>query len=102
MYINLGVKFLTDPVYEDKITTQWCVDRDSINYKNICDGSVEDCIAKGKAKCSADDSCYGIMFNKNNGVIACRSTKLETNFAQDWQTFFKSWKKIKGKNLNYI
>ena len=77
--------------YQEEITTEWC--SDSINEKNICGGSKEDCLAKGEAKCSADNACYGVMYHpgywsrNRKGVKFCTSRKLAPKGV--WQAFLK-------------
>ena len=77
--------------YQEEIKTEWCADH--YHVKNICDGSKKDCLAKGEAKCSADNACYGVMYhpggwsNNNKGVKFCTSTKLTPK--GDWQAFLK-------------
>ena len=67
--------------------SDYCTDTiESDAYKNICDGSREDCEAKGKAKCSSDPYCYGIMYGdawsgvgwsqREKGVMVCASREL--------------------------
>jgi hypothetical protein len=80
--------------YQEEITTEWCVDNGDLPaYMNICDGSKEDCVAKGKAKCLTDNDCYGIMYNGASwgphfkGVKVCTSRKLAQK--GDWKTFLK-------------
>ena len=63
---------------------------------DFCDGSKEDCLAKGEAKCSSDDACYGVMYHPGTwssyfkGVKLCTSTQLAPK--DDWQTFLKCGK----------
>ena len=76
--------------YQEKITTGWCADRKSVT--DICDGSKEDCLAKGQALCDQDNDCHGVMYNPgwsnySKGVMFCQSRNLV--FKTDWQTFLK-------------
>ena len=77
--------------YQVNTTTEWCSKRK--NVKNICDGSKEDCLAKGEALCSEDNDCYGVMYhpgwwsNKYKGVMFCQSTELKPK--PDWETYLK-------------
>ena len=77
--------------YQEEITTKWCAD--NIDIHNICDGSKIDCLAKGEAKCTADNACYGVMYhpggwsNNFKGVKFCISKKLTPK--GDWQAFLK-------------
>ena len=74
--------------YQVEFTTEWCAD--NIDIYNICDGSKEDCLAKGKSLCSAHSVCEGVMWNEGWGA-ALKGVKFCTtqNLAQkgDWETF---------------
>jgi len=70
---------------------KWCADQ--VDVKNICDGSKEDCLAKGKSRCSADSGCEGVMWNEDWGA-ALKGVKFCTNKQnlvqkqkRDWETF---------------
>ena len=83
---------------------------DNIDIANICDGSKNDCVAKGKAKCFADSRCHGVMYhpgswsNWKKGVKFCTSTTKAPK--DDWVTFLKCKKdtpwcatEVDGDNL---
>ena len=66
------------------------------NYesKNICDGTKNDCVLKGKEICSLDSNCYGIMYNSGwtsglKGVKMCTSLTLQEKPEKDWSVFMK-------------
>ena len=77
-------------------------------YKNICDGSKEDCEAKGKAKCSSDPYCYGIMYGdawsgvgwsqREKGVKVCRSRDICSRCQEDYEWKWDLSIKYRGKN----
>ena len=65
---------------------------DDVDHKNICDGSKNDCVAKGKAKCDKDPNCFGVMFHKGwakafKGVKFCTSNKVVKK--GNWMTYLK-------------
>ena len=60
--------------------------------KNICDGTKNDCVLKGKEMCHPH--CYGIMYNSGwasafKGVKVCTSSTLHENPEKDWSVFLK-------------
>ena len=63
---------------------------------NICNGQKNDCVAKGKAKCSKDKKCFGIMYNAASwgphfkGVKVCASRRMAKK--GDWFTYLKQGK----------
>ena len=58
-WFNLGICYTKITPQEGK----WCKNKIEHNeYKNICNGSVADCVAKGKEKCWSDDNCFGITY----------------------------------------
>ena len=88
--------------------SDYCTDTiESDAYKNICDGSKEDCEAKGKAKCSSDPYCYGIMYGdarrgvgwsqREKGVMVCASRELCSRCQKEEGRWYPSIK-CTGKN----
>ena len=62
------------------------------DLKNICDGTKNDCVFKGKEICLSDPNCYGIMYNskwasEHNGVKICTTRKLQEKLEKDWSIF---------------
>jgi len=56
--------------------------------KESCDGSKEDCVAQGKAKCLAENDCHGVAYNTyERAVMFCTST--EVGQRSWWTTFLK-------------
>lgn len=79
--------------YGTEQTNFWCTEKDDYSYQDICDGSQEDCVLKGKQKCFTDPECYGIMYDEewsvgNNGVAICKAKTLEKSPA-NWKTYLK-------------
>ena len=70
-------------------------------YKNICNGSKLDCVAKGKEKCSGDPNCHGIMYNGVSwgphfkGVQTCKTKMLKEKRGKDWSVYLKCEEKGK-------
>ena len=62
---------------------------------NICDGSKNDCVWKGKEKCYFDPNCHGIMYNgaswgpAHKGVKVCTSKALIDKPEKDWSVYLK-------------
>ena len=67
-------KSLSFSDYENGIPEYWCVDQENPadpfgRYKGppgfieICDGSRDDCVYKGKKKCLESSKCFGIMYH---------------------------------------
>ena len=86
--------FCLDVKYEGEVTSDYCADNsDPEEYKNICDGTKNDCVVKGKAKCSNDVKCMGIMYNAASwgpyykGVKVCTSRRMTKK--GDWFTYLK-------------
>lgn len=75
------------------IKTEWCAD--NVDIERICDGSEDDCLAKGKAKCDNDPKCFGVMFHplgwskSKKGVKLCTSRKMSKQ--GQWMTFLKGY-----------
>ena len=80
---------------QEEITPQegiWC--KDQLSEEDICNGSKNDCLMKGKEICMSDRKCYGIMYNglwshANSGVKICTSWTLEEKQEKDWSVFLK-------------
>ena len=71
---------------------KWCMDR--YHKKNICNGSKNDCITKGKEICLSDSKCFGIMYHSRwvstyKGVMMCSSSTLQEKSEKDWSVFLK-------------
>ena len=91
---------ILEPCYT-KITTaqnEWCKDWAEFDeYKNICDGSIADCVSKGKQKCWSDPNCFGITYpytdnswlNGKKGVATCQSTEIISKSGEGWNMFMK-------------
>ena len=65
-----------------------------MEYKNICDGTKNDCVLKGKEMCQSDPNCYGIMYHSgwssgHKGIKACTSSTLQEKPEKDWSVFLK-------------
>ena len=65
-----------------------------MDYKNICDGTKNDCVLKGKEMCQSDPNCYGIMYHSGwssdyKGVKVCTSSTLKEKPEKDWSVFLK-------------
>ena len=50
------------------------------SFRDVCDGTFEDCVAKGKEECMSDSLCTGISVSptasgtvQHNGFIRCRA-----------------------------
>ena len=74
----------------DETRVDWCADH--YDLYNICNGSRNDCLKKGKAKCDKDWACHGIMFHagwarSHKGVKVCKSQRMTRK--GDWQAFMK-------------
>ena len=71
---------------------KWC--NAHYDKQNICDGTINDCVLKGKGICWADPNCYGIMYNSGwtsglKGVKICTNSTLEEKPSNDWGVFMK-------------
>ena len=99
--LNIFYAFvILEPCYT-KITTaknEWCKDWAEFDeYKNICDGSIADCVSKGKQKCWSDPNCFGITYpytdnswlNGKKGVATCQSTEIISKSGEGWNMFMK-------------
>ena len=80
------------PLWGAKIKTEKCIDADTTDLDNICDGTEADCVEKGKEQCLLMSNCYAIMYNEahlqsNKGVKACSSLALEREIG--WITIDK-------------
>ena len=79
--------------YQDEIAPQvgkYC--KDHYDKANICNGTKDDCVLKGKEICWADPNCYGIMYDSAwglNGVKICTSWTLKENPGKDWSVFMR-------------
>ena len=62
LYLHLKVEInnITRFVELDPSTTTI---KDRKRVYNICDGSKDDCLAKGQAQYSLDNACHGIMYH---------------------------------------
>ena len=89
-----------DPCYTTTTPAKnkWCKDWAEIDqYLNICDGSIADCVSKGKEKCWSDTNCFGITFpftdnswiNGKKGVAICQSMELISKSVGGWNMFMK-------------
>ena len=68
--------------------------KDNYDNQNICDGTKNDCVSKGKEICWLDLNCYGIMYNSawssgKKGVKMCTSSTLQEKPQKDWSVFMK-------------
>ena len=87
---------ITVNCYEDEIAShvgKYCKDRYD-SKKDICDGTKNDCVLKGKKECRADPNCKGLMFNSDwsdwwKGVKMCSSSTLEEKMEKDWSVFLR-------------
>ena len=82
---------------------KWCESQiEYSNYHNICDGTRDDCVSKGKQQCSSDPDCYGITFPYRDGdprqanwflmkkgVRLCKSGSLIEKPEKDWTMHMK-------------
>ena len=81
--------------YQDEIAPQlgkYC--KDHYDKVNICNGTKNDCVLKGKEMCGLDPNCYGIMYDTEwaeayKGVKICSSWTLEEKPEKDWSVFLK-------------
>ena len=76
--------------YDNGIREYWCGDNENPAYlnpyqyigppgfKNICDGSKDDCVYKGKKKCLESSECFGIMYHPRHRAL--KSTKISAIF----------------------
>ena len=77
----------------DPLEGKYCEEQYSNN--NICDGTKNDCVLKGKEICWSDPNCYGIMYHSGwwtssyKGVKICTSSTLEEKPEKDWSVFLK-------------
>ena len=101
----------TTGCYQDEITPQegkFCKDINDLDYRNICDGSKDDCVLKGKEKCSKDPNCYGIMYNDHSwtahfkGVMTCTSMALVEKPGKDWSVFLQCSKYKFFENISEV
>lgn len=82
----------SDNAYEDPITTRWC--SSGVVLKNICDGTLENCVDSGKRWCDSNPSCHGIMYHPGwwskqmEGIMWCKSTTMSQK--HDWITYLKA------------
>ena len=85
---------------------------ESEEYKDICDGSMRDCVVKGQEKCQQDEDCFGITWQDDDwirerkGVGVCKSKKLIPKLSNDWNVVIKCASDLNGKfyiyNLNFF
>ena len=106
IYLETGAVFQiqdTVPGVYDEIAPnagKYC--KDHYDYKNMCDGTKNDCILKGKEMCESDPNCYGIMYHcyecniptygwasTFKGVKVCTSSTLQEKPEKDWSVFLK-------------
>merc|ERR1712080_70648 len=81
--------------YQDEIAPQlgkYC--KDHYDKVNICNGTKNDCVLKGKEMCGLDPNFYGIMYDTEwaeayKGVKICCSWTLEEKPEKDWSVFLK-------------
>ena len=81
--------------YEEEIAPQmgkYC--KDNYDNQDICDGTKNDCVLKGKVICWFDPNCFGIMYNSRwssakKGVKMCSSSTLQEKPQKDWSVFQK-------------
>ncbi len=78
--------------YSEEITNVKCAHASRL-YKNICSHRKEYCVAQGKAKCSKDDKCMGIMYHVYltpsiySGVAVCTSRSMNANTDNAYSTY---------------
>lgn len=72
----------------------FCADIDHTSYRHICNGTKQDCIVKGKKKCSKDAKCYGLMYHAGSwtphfkGLMMCTSRKMtQLRTMHGWTTY---------------
>ena len=90
----------------DGVDSKICHDRDDNIGRNICDGTKNNCLAKGKQLCNKNPDCYGVMWNDQfgseyKGVRLCLDSKLIFDQDNDWETYSKhcnEGKKFDSKN----
>ena len=80
--------------YQEEISPhkgKYCKDHYDHNENNICDGTKNDCVSKGKEICWSDPNCYGIMYHssKTTGLKLCTSRTLQEKPEKDWSVFMK-------------
>ena len=81
--------------YDEEIAPnagKYCKDHN--DNKNMCDGTKNDCVLKGKEMCQSDPNCYGIMYHSQwasdyKGVKVCTSSTLKEKPEKDWSVFLK-------------
>ena len=83
--------------YYSRNSGVWCKDYHEYSYyRNICDGTIDDCVEKGKAMCALDLTCHGITWQHDDdswlklkyGVAICKSKDLVA-FDGHWNMYMK-------------